>query len=156
MRIYLGDITDYDEMRIFELDSASFRGVFKNDFVYCLEARFDFCDSKEAIDRGMEIFRKLTEAQKDGMTEDEFMEGLIKGNNDTKNYVTLCRQQLYDIVQLNTQPDEIVEIYSVWGDHNTFDFGPPVETKSIYVERISTSESLDLQDNVKFEIHRTI
>ena len=162
MPVYLGDSSDFWGVQIFELDFASFNGVFKNDFVYCLDADFTFRDLKEAIDSGMKSFHYckgmkalyyLTEADK--WTEEECMEGIIKGYNDTKKRVTLCRQQLYDVVQRNMHPGETVEIYSVWVHGDECNFGPPVGIKSIYVEQIPISESLDLEDNVKLEIHRS-
>jgi hypothetical protein len=70
--------------------------------------------------------------------------------------VAVCKQQLYDLVQLNIKPGEIVEIYSQWCHGRRILDGLPVEYRAIDAEEILTSEWLNLEDKVMVEIHRTV
>jgi hypothetical protein len=157
LNVYLGDImVDFQGMRIFEKHTESFDNIFKNEFIYRLEADFRFRDLEQTIKTSMEIYDNGNENENGGQTAEEFIEftrSMVKNMNSN---AALCRQQLYDIVQLNIQPGEVVEIFSEWGDHQGLGSGPPAKVVAIAPEQISTSELLDLQDNVKFEICRAV
>ena len=135
--IYLGDFNDLYELSVFDNKKAKFKNVFKNPFIYELEARFniEINEPESGIDTtGMEDFIK-------------------KLDKDIAEHIVRCRQQLYDLVQFNTKPGEIVEIYADWADNrNIFKFGPPRETRIINSEQILESELLDTQEKLKIEI----
>jgi hypothetical protein len=157
LNVYLGDImADFQGMRIFEKYAESFGDTFKNECIYRLEADFLFRDLEQTIKASMEIYDNGSEDENGGQTAEEFIEFIRSMVKNMNGNAALCRQQLYDIVQLNIQPGEVVEIYSAWGDYKDFGFGPPAIVKAITPEQISTSELLDLQDNVKFEIYRAV
>jgi hypothetical protein len=156
LNVYLGDMANFGGMHIFDTHAESFNGVFKNVFIYCLEADFDFRDLEEAVKNAMEIFDNGSETENGGQTAEEFVEFTRDMVNQMNGNAALCRRQFYDIVQLNIQPSEVVEIFSVWVDDNDFNFGTPAKVQVIAQEQISTSELLDLQDNVKLEILRKV
>ena len=102
----------------------------------------------------------------------------FKNNNDNNSYLNIdsdewrnlekywneedeiCRQQLYEIVQTNIEPNEIVEIYTHWVDNgNNYNFGPPAEAVIIDAEQILSVESLannHFCSGTKIEIRRII
>ena len=155
--VYLGDMTDLWGINIFDKHTESFDTVFNNKFIYRLEGDFDFGDTEKLIEQSMEIYHNSSEEENGGQTEEEFMEFSVKLANDKKCCATLCRQQLNDIVVLNAKPGESIEIYSIWtGNESSDTYGPPTEVKKITNEEVATTELLNLQENVKIEIIRTV
>lgn len=151
--VYLGNETDFWGMNIFDKHIESFDAVFNNEFIYRLEADFEFGDTEKLIKQCMEIYHSSSEDEKGGQTEAEFMEEAVKLAYDKKHRAALCRQQLSDIVVLNAESGECIEIFSVWLGNDIIDiFGPPAEVRRIRIEEVATSELLNLQENVKFEI----
>jgi len=155
MNVYLGDWNDFHGLQIFDRGDVSFNSVFTNKYIYGLQAVFKLLDAEEFLSASKKIYETTNDNPE--YSEDEhmaFSQGMIKDNKDN---VTICRQQLYDIVQHNIKIGEVVEIYTDWVDsRNIFNFGPPAEIKEMDIKQISTSELLDLQENVMLEIRRTI
>jgi hypothetical protein len=69
--------------------------------------------------------------------------------------VALCRQQFYDILQLNLKPGEYVEIFTDWDEgQENFGVGPPEKQISLTVDEVLTSEHLNLwYEKYLIEIH---
>jgi hypothetical protein len=154
VNVYLGDMSDFWGMNIFDKRDESFQNTFKNEFIYCLEADFNFGSQDEFIRQSMEIYRNSAKEERGGQTEAEFMEFARQIADDKKARAALCRQQLYDIFQLNVKPNESIEIYSVWLGENSGAFAPPTEIRVIDITQVLSSDLLDLQEYVKLEISR--
>ena len=139
MIVYLGDESDFHGISISAGHSATFNDVFTNQFIYAFMAIFkNNNDNNNYIDTDSDSWRRI---QKDWNDNDK-----------------ICRQQLYDIVQANIKPNEIVEIYTDWVDNrNIYNFGPPAEVAMIDAEQILSLESLSKNNfcsGIKIEIRR--
>lgn len=70
----------------------------------------------------------------------------------------LCKEQLCKLVELNLYPGEMIEIYSEWGNHIDFNFGPPAQIVVVDSREIMTSYHLGereddvIKDKKKIEI----
>ncbi|MDR3277273.1 MAG: hypothetical protein LBT12_00745, partial [Oscillospiraceae bacterium] len=125
--VYLGDlVTDSQGIRVFDNRGASFIDVFTNRFIYCLEAAFELLDVEKYIEACMKIIYD-DEPDNGNMNEEDhmnFVYGMIEHN---KADVAICRKQLYELVQINTNPDETVEIYTEWVSGAIAELGPAKE-----------------------------
>jgi len=126
---------------IFDEHNAIFKNVFTNQHIYAFLGNFRL-DSHINVD-----IYPMDETIRD------YARRIKTRHIDD---AVICRRQLYDIVQLNIKPNEIVELYSALVDNrNSFEFGPPEEERRIDAEQIMRSNLLDVQENVKIEIYRT-
>lgn len=135
--IYVGDTSDWNGLALSGkgVETLTFNNVFANQYIYWL---YSHCTPFRAYYNG---------------DESDLSEDALKVIRNVKENVAVCRQQLYDTVQLNIKPDEIVEIYSEWANHKSI-YGPPVEERIIDAEQIFSSESLNLLERVKIVIQR--
>ena len=181
--VYLGDVSDLEELLIYEKDSAtSFRKVFKNQFIYVMYGRFMYCAPdldlilKKAKFSRDELFYYASLGKKESLSNIERNNEYILRDKMRKKldengsmwYALRCRKQLYDLIKFNTTSGETVEIYTDWGSgyvwvsgklvagKNTDKLGPPKKVKAFNVEEILTSDLFDAQeDGFKTVIHNT-
>lgn len=153
--VYLGDIfTDFQGMSIFDNQDASFTDVFTNKFIYSFQATFELLDAEKYIEECMRIFHD-DDIDNGDMSEADhmsFVYGMIQNNKDD---VAICRKQLYELIQVNTYPNEIIEIYSEFVDHINFNLGPAKEKIILDLSQVLTSELLQTEDKIKIEIYHT-
>ena len=166
--IYLGDMSDFDELQIGEKDSwiSKYEKAFDNPFIYSMGAEFKEYIyetvgglDKMLTDSGMSI-EEFTAHIKElaDMSVDEFVveiKRLENARTEKSNieYVTRCRKQLYDLVKFNTEPGETVEIYSYLVSSSCLvQLRAPKEIIRLNVEEVLTSKLLYLLDRLKIEI----
>jgi hypothetical protein len=135
---------------------AVFCGVFTNQFIYCLDCTFRFIDEEKTIETYRYNQNRLSEGGASAVNLDlDYIRFTIKCNNEC---AAICRKQLYDIILLNTEPGEIVEIYTtyVYDYNDNYDYGPPENETILGEEQVLTSELLNLTGRTKIVIKRKI
>lgn len=152
-KVYMGDVfTDSQGIQIFENVEASFTDVFKNRFIYSFLATLELLDAEKYI---KDCRSYLLDDNIDGssISEEEFIDFTTKMIEYNKDSVALCRKQLYDIIRINTCPNEIVEIYTEYSSGFNFNFGPVKDKNILNLQQILTSDLLRIEDKLKIEIH---
>ena len=105
---------------------------------------------------GISIFDDNSGATFNDIFTNQFIYGFTADFQNANDNSKICRQDLYNIIQTNINPNEIAEIYTDWVDHrNIFNFGPPEKVVVIDAEQILASDLLDTEFRVKIEIRRT-
>ena len=166
--VYVGDPRDFWELQVWEKDSREmFIGVFENNNIYAMNARLGIYPPN--LDA---VIKKSRYSKEELLYYASLGKREVSGNSKKDNqylirdkvkrmleesflwYPLRCTKQLYDLTKLNTNPGEIVEVYSEWIDgRSSFTFGPPREIVKLGIEDMFTSGLLSLEDGLKIEIY---
>jgi len=137
---------DREPVSIGEKEGATFTNCFKNPFVYQLQVSLPLQKSALFAEQELEIMRSNLD--------DEAKEQEVKKVWD--NRTLLMKQALYNFLQRHLEAGEFVEIYSVFGDHIHFDFGPPASESAINLEdALDAPEFMFGKDGRKLTIKKT-
>jgi len=120
-------------LRIYDDDTAAtFNNCFKNKYIYIFEGTLNYTGDPSLL-----------------ACTSEFTTRMMKS---TLINIELCRKQLCDLLIHNLHEGEFAEIYSEFGNHVNFEFGPPLNELILTTDEILFSEELSIKEKLRIEI----